>query len=392
MHIYSSLDYYVQGGNFSRRPSHKNNKIMGDIKPFSGSWFGGLAGNLIGSGLGQLMQGGISSLFSSGYWTAQRQLRNNLQLMDRQAELQREQYDYEMQQESPAMQRKRLEAAGLNPSLMYGSGAGAGVSASMGSPSLPTSSAPYAPIITNPMQIQDLSLKASQTKKNEADARLVNAEAEEKERTNKGGLPDALVDKAFQEVAGIRVVNRLKELEADFAESSFNERFNAIKLGNQLMVDEHEQNKVSIGLLIQQYLHNKEMMPLQREELLKKIATYAFQWSLLEAETYKAVQQGRIADSEIAKNYSQSALFRAEKERIDKLDDAELELLEQQVREIRQRIYESLNRIEVADSRLSFDKAIGIVGSILDSFGVVGQFVKNILLGKFYKKKSDAVG
>lgn len=353
------------------------------------AFFGKTAENLISGGLGQLMQGGISSLFSSGYWTAQRQHRNNMALMDKQAELQRQQYDYELQQESPAMQRKRLEAAGLNPSLMYGGGAGAGVNASMGSPSLPSSSAPYAPIITNPMQLQDLSLKESQRKLNDAESRKINAEAEEKERTNESGLPEALASKAFEEIVGIKIVNRLRELEADFNETSFNERFNAIALGNLLATDEHEQNKISLELLVQQYKHNEDMLPLQREELLKKIITYGYQWALLEAETFKAYQQGRIADSEIARNIAQSDLFKQQKDRVERLTQHEVDNLKEQTNELAQRVLESAHRIEIAESRHSFDKTMGVLGTILDGFGVGGELVKNIMFGIYNSKRGN---
>lgn len=57
------------------------------------------------------------------------------QQMDYQAKLARQQYDYELKQESPVEQRKRLEMANLNPALMYGGSSASGVQASIGTPS-----------------------------------------------------------------------------------------------------------------------------------------------------------------------------------------------------------------------------------------------------------------
>lgn len=105
--------------------------------------------------LSSLASGGVSALTNLGgsllgtafqslvgpSWRTQARFQRDIQkeLMSHQAELNRQQYDYEFQKEaeynSPTAERTRLEAAGLNPALAYGGGASgsSGVQASVGS-------------------------------------------------------------------------------------------------------------------------------------------------------------------------------------------------------------------------------------------------------------------
>lgn len=172
---------------------------------FGQSFLRGLGGGLASQALGLVFgtaQSGLNTLIN-GSWRTHARFQRDMQkdLMNHQAELNRRQYDYEMQQESPVMQRARLESAGLNPALMYGSGAGGtGISASVGSVSGGSAGMPNPKAIqSTPVdltQISDMELAASQARKN-------NAEAELLERETEAGGPEARVDlvKAQSELA-----------------------------------------------------------------------------------------------------------------------------------------------------------------------------------------------
>ncbi len=153
---------------------------------------------------GSLLGTAVSSLIGPS-WRTQARFQRDMQkdLMSHQAELNKQQYDYEFQKEaeynSPSAERARLEAAGMNPALAYGGGAsgGSGVQASVGSVSggsvgqaKPLSLAENSLDLTSLAQIQNM---AAQSENLKAASRKTNAEAENLERLNEGGEPEARI-------------------------------------------------------------------------------------------------------------------------------------------------------------------------------------------------------
>lgn len=197
---------------------------------FGQSFLQGLGGGLASQGLGLVMgaaQSGLNTLIN-GSWRTHARFQRDMQkdLMNHQADLNRQQYDYEMQQESPAMQRSRLESAGLNPALMYGSGAGgSGMSASVGSVSGGSAGMPNPKAIqSTPVdltQMAEIELVASQARKN-------NAEAEQIESDTEAGGPGVRVNlaKAQEQLATSQAYDaaassRLNNLVADYKNVTF---------------------------------------------------------------------------------------------------------------------------------------------------------------------------
>lgn len=172
---------------------------------FGSSFLEGLGGGIASQATGLVFgaaQSGLNTLIN-GSWRTHARFQRDMQkdLMSHQAELNKQQYDYEMQQESPAMQRARLDAAGLNPALMYGSGAGgSGMSASVGSVSGGQAGMP------NPKAIQSTPVDLTQMAQTElavSQARKNNAEAEQIENENEAGASEARVNliKAQEQLA-----------------------------------------------------------------------------------------------------------------------------------------------------------------------------------------------
>lgn len=100
-----------------------------------------MAGNAILGGMFDLFGAGMQQMYTRQ--NMQQQHQYDMEMQQLQAQLNRDQYDYERMQESPANERRRLEAAGLNPAMMYGSsGQSSGMSASVGSVSAPSHAGP----------------------------------------------------------------------------------------------------------------------------------------------------------------------------------------------------------------------------------------------------------
>ena len=91
------------------------------------------AGSEIVGALGEQLSYGIGEI--TGYNDALKKdsLKQYTDMVNKQAEIQKMQYDYQLQQTSPAANVKRLKEAGLNPALMYGMSGAGGSTGTMGS-------------------------------------------------------------------------------------------------------------------------------------------------------------------------------------------------------------------------------------------------------------------
>ena len=91
------------------------------------------AGSELVSGLNEQLSYGIGEI--TGYNDALKKdaVNQYSDMANIQAEIQKKQYDYQLQQTSPEANMKRLKEAGLNPALMYGMSGAGGSTGTMGS-------------------------------------------------------------------------------------------------------------------------------------------------------------------------------------------------------------------------------------------------------------------
>lgn len=130
---------------------------------------------------GSIITGGIGAIGNmiTGGMSARKQYKYQSQLMDKQNNFALSMYNMDNRYNSPVMQRARLEAANLNPDLMYGSGGVSNVSG--GAPASASGQAPHvdygrpSEAISNAMQY---SLVNAQANKLDADTRLAAERAQ----------------------------------------------------------------------------------------------------------------------------------------------------------------------------------------------------------------------
>lgn len=118
----------------------------------------------------------VSGLISYGFGRKQQKDQYNLQssLMTQQAGLNREQYDYEYQKESPAQRMQQYMEAGLNPALMYSNG----VAGMQGSVSGVSGSSVGIPNLSNLFDLSEnmLDISSSREKEGKTDPAKVEME------------------------------------------------------------------------------------------------------------------------------------------------------------------------------------------------------------------------
>lgn len=99
--------------------------------------------------------------------------------MDYQSQLNRDQFDYEYEKQSPKAIRKELEKAGLNPALMYGGSSASGIQASIDGVGLSSFSNPHTSVQanSNPLALSQLEVMDAQAQDLEASAKLKESQA-----------------------------------------------------------------------------------------------------------------------------------------------------------------------------------------------------------------------
>ena len=151
----------------------------------------GTVGQMALDGLGSVLSGAASSAASASDARASLRAQNEMlqkqqQFSHDEAELnrqfQREMFDTTNAYNSPKAQVARMVEAGLNPALIYGSGAG---SIAAQSPSGSAASAPSAP---SPQGLFDLSLRAAEIARINAETNLIKSQTKNTDASTAGQL------------------------------------------------------------------------------------------------------------------------------------------------------------------------------------------------------------
>lgn len=120
----------------SCRPLAKKKKTMSEFWKNLSNGIMNKTGSALSGGLSSavsgLVNGAIGAIFRP---SLRQQINSQKELMQEQARINKEQYDYQYDKTSPETMVQLYRNAGLNPGLMYSGNAGSGVRASMGSSS-----------------------------------------------------------------------------------------------------------------------------------------------------------------------------------------------------------------------------------------------------------------
>lgn len=124
-----------------------------------------------------ILNGSVSGLINNAFYA------RNLRLQE---ETQKRLIDYQNAYNSPASQMQRLAEAGLNPNLVYGSQAPAGMSGNASSPSGVANPGNYntSDVVNSMLHIQQMKQQDAAIENMNAETRLKNAEAVEREIWN----------------------------------------------------------------------------------------------------------------------------------------------------------------------------------------------------------------
>lgn len=165
-HLLGQMNLPQIGGSPLRMPSSSSSSSGESF----GSSFGKSLVNTAGSGI-------VSGLINQGFgaWTAARDYKYWKKRVDYQNQLQKEWFNMTNEYNDPSNERKRLEAAGLSPALMYG-GSGAGASISAAAADMPGSPSGAGAVSSTNNPTYD-ALSASVIQLNQAKAREADASA-----------------------------------------------------------------------------------------------------------------------------------------------------------------------------------------------------------------------
>lgn len=139
---------------------------MGFSDIFAG--IGQAASSSFGTGIGSgLASGLINNIFNG----PRKQLINQKKLMDHQAKINKDLFDYQYEKELPSVRRRQLEEAGLNPALMYSGSGVSGMNAQIGHSS--GMQAPQLDLMTNsnPLATAQVGNIEADTKKKEQETK-----------------------------------------------------------------------------------------------------------------------------------------------------------------------------------------------------------------------------
>lgn len=139
---------------------------MGFSDIFAG--IGQAASSSFGTGIGSgLASGLINNIFNG----PRKQLKNQKKLMDHQAKINKDLFDYQYEKELPSVRRRQLEEAGLNPALMYSGSGVSGMNAQIGHSS--GMQAPQLDLMTNssPLATAQVGNIEADTKKKEQETK-----------------------------------------------------------------------------------------------------------------------------------------------------------------------------------------------------------------------------
>ena len=286
---------------------------MDTQKPNAASFGSSLVKNL-GSALTSGLSGGVSGVISSAIQAplqyafdslaAKREHGYDIEKMEKQFKLNREQYDYERSQESPAMERMRLEQAGLNPALMYGGGAQGGMNSGITGTSISSSPSPRSSMRqVSPAEVAQFKVSESQSEKlsAEADKEKALAEFYRKQTPTSGNLGDAKISLMWSEEQRNAWESQLFSATADLKNSQrvkqdFDNMFAEWKLpyDKQRVQNSVQESEYRLLGLIQEFEFKEDMNPMQlqlaRAQLqvqISNILTAQVQRFLMQHQVYK---------------------------------------------------------------------------------------------------------
>ncbi|UPW41257.1 DNA pilot protein [Sigmofec virus UA08Rod_4686] len=244
--------------------------------------------------------GGVSSLIGSGIqaltnnYTANRDFKRSKELMEIQHKMNIEDWNMKNAYDSPSAVMSRLKQAGLNPDLVYGSGAGNMVSGSVNSSglgSVPQGSSfgsDLSSSVLNGMSVDSqIQLNKSLANKADADANNTNANTPWVSKLAQSSLKlnDANVKLLNESVEKIRNESEL------------------LKVNTEIARRQNELEKVLYDSKVNQQLAELGASEAQSKEIISKFSSYYnAQIQLLVAQAYNQYKTGHAAAENAAVN------------------------------------------------------------------------------------------
>lgn len=290
----------------------------------------GLIGGAVNGFMDRLFNGSPSKQLD-------RQLAYNREIMDYQQKLNREQFDYEYEKQSPKAIREQLEKAGLNPALMYGGSSASGIQASIDGVGLSSMSNPHvaAQGTANPLAISQLHVMDAQAQDLEASAKLKQSQANQidellpgtKELLSQQGLSErnkarilgvnadideilksdsienrrVLFDTAVHDLRSLILDNQMKQFTQSKQEEQYNLGIAEMFVRMALTASEINLNEANVTLTnakVRETLQNVGVLKVLRSKLLYEVAQ-----GKVNAETMKDQVASHLDLNEAQKEY-----------------------------------------------------------------------------------------
>lgn len=342
------------------------------------SWLGGKLNNKLYGSQRQRMQ-----------WQAEVQK----DMMSHQAQLNRDQYDYEFSKESayndPSAVVKRLLNAGLNPALFYSGGSGAsgqGVSASLGSSSLLgpqqgsilESAIPY----VDPLTSSNISVNKAQEQKLLAEAEAIRGrEGRDVEKHSYE------VDKLKNEVKSGQLKNALDEIAKDIAESTKEDK---------IQMSHEELNKLRADIRLVE--ETTDLTIEQKEKVIQETALLEVTKRLQESQialNYQSVRK-LISDIEVNEQHIQESISRINLNNANMLkafSDVNVNDSLADFNDARRLYFDSLTEHMPKDKRAErFDRYVSSISRLINALVNVYKAVKNSESDDDDKALAEALG
>ena len=198
-----------------------------------GNWISGSAGAGAAGSIGSALVGGLIGLGGQKLQTKQEK-----ELMKYQFDLQKEMFDYTSEYNSPAKQMERLQAAGLNPNLVYGNGSTVNTQQPVGSVGKGNSSNPFSGLGAAFIQVMSNLFRSAQI---DADTR--NKQASADLAKSQAAYYRVLQAKGLVEKSGVEWDNYIKSIEAGYLPEYLRGR-------NNLQWSNYRKVSTEIGLLV----------------------------------------------------------------------------------------------------------------------------------------------
>lgn len=252
----------------------------------------------ISGGLGNL--GNIASTLINNH--------HNEQLIQEQNRLNIEQWNRENLFNSPVEQMKRLKAAGLNPNLIYGNGAGSFLSAA--SPEIQAAQT-IAPQV-DPLVLSQIELNKSQANKNNSDATRSNSllpfdikklQADTDHTLHLISLVDSQKSKTDADVYLSKMLG--KKARAEAMEHFENYRYLSNSLGYRLSLIQNQATREGL-----ESVKLNEELNYYGDILKQTLVNLQKQQGLIQAESFRAYKEGYAAEKNAKSSWENSLSYR----------------------------------------------------------------------------------